>query len=368
MQKHFQYFTMLALVVMLGLFVTSCKKDDEPTSGGADNSDIPADPGGSAPATTLNNVVPAATFAKTSGNESRIRVNMLGILDPTTGSPINFAANSNVFVTEDNVLQGIKVSAASTGSTLLADVVFAVDNSGSMGQEADSVAAKIIDFVNFLAASGLDLRVGAVGYDVSGNISGAINLTTATLLNAYLTRPGNTGTSRTVGFSGADSARLSTAASTFANGLSDENGIAAVWFADSLFSWRNSAQRVYVNFTDEPTQPNNIAYWSTQQLCLRWLPTKGTIHTVYSADTSGSWLDLVRERPWALSTCTGGTIKFIPSNAAGLDLRTLPVTGALASSRLIEFVSSNPSAPHTVVITVKTSTADGKTTFNSITY
>jgi len=367
MQKHFQYFTMLALVVMLGLFVTSCKKDDEPTSGGADNSDIPADPGGSAPATTINNVVPAAAFAKTSGNESRIRINMLGIIDPTTNSPINLVANSNVFVTEDNVLQGIKVSAASTGSTLLADVVFTVDNSGSMGQEADSVAAKIIDFVNFLAASGLDLRVGAVGYD--GNVTGAINLTTGTLLNSYLTRPGFTGTSRTEGFRGADSARLQTAAGTFANGIFGENGIVGVWFADSLFNWRSSAQRVYVNFTDEPTQPSNIVYWSTQGLCARWLPVKGTIHTVFSEDsTAYSWTNLSRERPWALSSCTGGTVKFIPNTAAGLNLRDLPVTGALANSRLIEFVSANPSAAHTVVITVKTSTADGKTTFNSITY
>lgn len=235
-----------------------------------------------------------------------------------------------------------------------------------MGQESDSIAVRIIDFVNFLASSGLDLQVGAVGYN--GRVSGAINLTTAAALSAYLNRPGFISTSRTVGFSGPDSARLQTAAASHATGIGGENGIVGVTFADSLFSWRSSAQRVYVNFTDEPTQPSNLAFWSTEGLCARWQPGKGTIHTVFSADTTQSWSRLLRERPWDLSACTGGTVKFVPATAAGLDLRTLPVTGALASSRLVEFVSASASGQHTVVITVKTSTADGKTTFSNISY
>lgn len=358
--------TPLIGLCLMGALLTSCKKDEGPSNTGNINSDIPPDPGGSAPATTINNVVPSASFARTPGNESRIRINLLGLTDPTTGQPITFTANQTLFVTEDGTLKGIKISTIGGTSTLAADVVFTVDNSGSMGEEADSIASKIIEFVNFLQSSGLDLRVGVVGYN--GRVTGAVNLTTASLLNAYLTRTGFTGTSRTVGYGGADSARLQTAAGTFASGVFGENGIVGVWFADSLFSWRGGAQRVYVNFTDEPTQPNNIVYWSTEGLCARWLPTKGTIHTVYSADTSRTWTRLQTERPWDLSTCTGGTSKFIPTNAAGLDLRNLPVTGALASSRLVEFLSGNPNAPHTVIITVKTTTADGQTTFSNITY
>ena len=353
-------------VMVLALGLAGCSKDEEPTNPADNNSDIPADPGGTAPATTLNNVTPSATFGKTAGNERRIRVNLLGVLDPATGQPISFTANQNLFVSEDNVLKGMRVSAAGTSGSLLADVVFTVDNSGSMGQEADSVAVKIIAFVDFLQSRGLDLRVGVVGYN--GEVSGAVNLTTAPVLSAYLTRTGRTGTNRTVGFSGADSARFQTIANNFANGVGGENGIVGIWFADSLFAWRGTAQRVYVNFTDEPTQPSNLVYWSTEGLCARWSPVKGTIHTVYSADTTGTWTRLTRERPWALSQCAGGTSKFIPSNAAGLDLTTLPVTGALAASSLVEFLTSDPNRAHNLVITVKTATADGKTTFNNITY
>lgn len=365
--KHRSLFFMIgAFALFLVLAVAGCSSDDEPTNPTNDNTDIPADPGGTAPATTINNVSPSATFGKTAGNDRRIRMNLLGILDPATGQPITFAANQNIFVAEDNVLKGMKISPAGTGGSLLADVVFTVDNSGSMGQEADSVAVKIIAFVDFLQSRGLDLRVGVVGYD--GEVTGAVNLTTGPLLSAYLTRAGRTGTSRTMGFSGGDSARFATIANTFASGVGGENGIVGIWFADSLFAWRGTAQRVYVNFTDEPTQPNNLVYWSTEGLCARWTPAKGTIHTVYSADTLRTWTRLTAERPWALSQCAGGTAKFIPTNAAGLDLTTLPVTGALASSSLVEFLSSDPNRSHTLIITVKTATADGRTTFNNVTY
>jgi hypothetical protein len=364
MNNSFRLLATFALIT--GMFLSGCKKDEGTGNPTNPNSDIPADPGGTAPATVLNNIAPSASFAKTAGNESRIRVNLLGIINPTNGQPITMTPNGTLFITEDNVLKGIKVSPAGGTTVLTADVVFTVDNSGSMGEEADSVAAKIIEFVNFLQASGLDLRVGVVGYN--GNVTGATNLTSASNLNAYLTRTGRTGTSRTVGFYGADSARLQTVALTFAGGIFGENGVVGVWFADSLFTWRVGAQRVYVNFTDEPTQPNNQVYWSSEGLCARWTPAKGTIHTVYSADTTRTWTRLVTERPWDLSNCTGGTQKFIPTNAAGLDLRTLPVTGALANSNLVEFLSANPNAQHTLIITVKTATADGKTTFNNISY
>ena len=49
-------------------------------------------------------------------------------------------------------LQGIKVTPASGGSSLAADLVFVVDNSASMGEEADTIANKIVAFTRHLAA------------------------------------------------------------------------------------------------------------------------------------------------------------------------------------------------------------------------
>ncbi len=147
-----------------------------------------------------------------------------------------------------------------------------------------------------------------------------------------------------------------------------------VWFADSLYSWRAGAQRVFINFTDESTQPDGYYNWSTEYMCNEILG-RATIHTVFSNDTttydgeSGyGWQDLIDERPWAFSECTGGTIKFVDEYATGLNLADLPVAGALSNSYLVEYVTAGSNAVHTVVITIKDSGVDGKIEYANITY
>jgi hypothetical protein len=140
-----------------------------------------------------------------------------------------------------------------------------------------------------------------------------------------------------------------------------------------------------VNFTDEAIQPNAIKYWSVDGLRERWAPSKGSIHTVYSLDNNywsgvlpdtlsargnggAPWQDGLLERPWSLSWFTGGTVKIIHSDAHDLDLSMLPVTGALSASSLVEFLTDDPYALHTVLVTVREPGADGKTIFSNIRY
>jgi hypothetical protein len=364
MKKIFTIF-----LAALFLFVIGCKNDENPVNS---TNDIPADPTNvTVPQTTVNNVTPTSTFNKSSGNSSRIQMNMTGLVNPITNQPISFVAQQNLFVTEDGSVKGLKVTKVGTGNVLKADIVFTVDNSGSMGQEADSVAASIINFANFLQSSGLDVKFAVVGYD--GNVNGAINFTNANAISAYLNKDGYSGTYRTIGFSGSDSAALETKAYSFASGVYGENGTVGVLFADSNFSWRAGAQRVFVNFTDESTQPDYNLVWTTQKMC-NLMSGKATIHTVYSgpADTSsglnGQWNNY-NERPWLMSLCSGGTVKFIPQDASGLDLKNLPVAGALSNSYLVEFITSNPNGTHTVEIIIKEgNSADGKRTYKNITY
>lgn len=348
------------LLAFTSLIYFSCDSAENP----ADNSDIPGDPTGvTVPTPTKNNVLPSASFTTTG---SRVKLNLLGLLDPTTNQPIALsydAANpqsSNIFIEEDGVVKGLKVSKVGTGNVLTADIVFVVDNSGSMYEEADSVAKSIIDFANFLQSSGLDAKFAIVGYDYG--VNGGINFTNAQSISTYLNR--YTGTSRTYGFSGADSAALENRAYSFGY-PSGENGVIAAIFADSVYSWRAGAQRVIVNFTDEPTQSNAIM-WNNAMGC-SLLSGKATVHTVFSQDSTYWSYSQYDERPWELSTCTGGTIKFIPTDASGLNLRDLPVAGALANSYLVEYVSARTGVAHVVKITVYTSTADGVQTFN-VTY
>jgi hypothetical protein len=233
-----------------------------------------------------------------------------------------------------------------------------------MSEEADSIAMSIIAFANHLQASGLDVRFAVVGYD--GSVNGGINFSNSVTIENYLKRPNYTGTYRTYGFSGTDSATIDNKAEVFAPDVYGENGVVAVLFADSNFTWRAGAQRVFINFTDESTQPDNNLFWNTAKMC-NLMIGKAAVHTVYSgpADTSsglnGSW-GTYDERPWEMSLCSGGSVKFIPQDATGLDLKTLPVTGALTNSYLVEYRTSG-AGTHTVKITVFTATADGSNTF-----
>jgi len=368
----------LALVTFM-----ACTKDSSGPK--VSNEDIPGDPTDIViPALDYNNLIPSATFARTGGNTSRIRVNLLGIVNPNTQQPMDLVAeygtgDYNFYLEEDGVLQGVKLTKVSTGTVLTADVVFVVDNSGSMYEEADSVANSIIEFANLLSASGLNVKFACVGYQY-GNVNGGINFTTATKLHQYLTdRPYiYEGTDRTIGFAGPDSADIETAAYWYAYpDLSSENGVMAVLFADSLYNWRAGAQRVFINFTDESTQPNGYVHWSTEYMCEQILG-RATVHTVFSSDTltyhgegnSGSyeWTDLWDERPWAMSLCTGGTVKFVDSYATGLNLADLPVAGALSNSYLVEFITAGSNAVHTVVITIKDTGVDGKIEYANIQY
>lgn len=374
MQKILLPRILLSLLLIFSLSFAAC--DDDNGGSSEPNDDIPSDPGGTAPTVVISNIsVPNIGFTKTEGNSNRIGINMSGIKDPVTQAYIDLIANQTIFITEDGVLQGIKVTKAGEGTlstkatSLAADVVFTVDISGSMGSEADSIAFGIIDFVDYLTNSGLSLRVGIVGY--YGYVAGALNLTDAASLESFLTRPGVSGTSRPVGFAGPDSAALVTAAQGHATTVStyDENGIVGITFADSLFSWRSGAQRVYVNFTDEGTQPSGDVWFSSQGLCARWAG-RGTIHTVWSGgDTNQTWTPLSWENPYDLSACTGGTFDSIASDAAGIDLTNLPVTGALSESVLVEYITSAPNDTHTVKITIKNgSTSDGEKIFEKVLY
>lgn len=358
---------LLIIFMATALIFVGCDKDDD--GDGDTNTNIPADPVNVTPPTpTKNNVQPTASF---SAQGERVQVNLQGLVDPTTQQPITLyynsenPASSNIFVQQNGVTKGLLVTKVGSGTTLKADVVFTVDNSGSMGEEADNVANSIGAFATALANSGLDVQFGCVGYDSYAN--GAINLTTAANLSAHLNRSGYTGTSRTYGFSGSDASTLETNASNFGY-AGGENGVLATLFAYQHFAWRSGASKVFINFTDEPTQPYySDLNFNTAQLC-NTIGGVATVHTVFSEDTSyysGYWSQTY-ERPWEMSQCTGGTVKFIADDASDLVLSDLPVVGALSNSYLVEYMKGSSTVQSWLVtITVYTSTADGLTTYNA---
>lgn len=368
----------------------SCDNDDDDTPSDVD---IPSDEMQALnPAPTITN--PTAKIPNPSyevvqqGGQPIVQLTLTGIQIPGTANylPLQGTAAGNaqnIWVTVNGVGKGIAVeSNAGDGSkaprraskAMAADLVFLVDNSGSMGEEADTVASQIVSWAQYLSTQGIDLRFGCVGYEY-GDISGAINITTVEDLDSYLNDRASIysywgvadGLERTMGFAGTDSAQLATAAKNRDSNkgtvylAGEESGVLALRFADENFTFRAGANRIYVDFTDEPNQPGNKPAWSVEYLSpdsAYWDASKGTVHTVFSEDTTYYryyWYPLYDERPWVMSEYTGGTIIFTDADFENVTLKALPVTGALTNYSIISFRATGLTGEVEVTITVKDS-------------
>lgn len=296
-----------------------------------------------------------------------VQVDMTGIFDINTDSYLKLAGTrsqaQNIWITVDDEAKGIDVYNVEDDKSkvLLVDVVFLVDNSGSMSEEANQVARSIIDWSTKLSEDNLDIRVGCVGYGDSYHaIDGALNMTTTEELYDYLNRA--SGIYRTQGYGGEDASTLRDLAENsgkYENGSYNECGMVALRFAHDNFNFRMGANRVYINFTDEPNQPYGLEAWSVEYLnpeFANWKSSFGTIHTVFSASRFSYNNYLYSEQPWLMSEYTGGTYIFVSNYATDWDLTSLPVTGAMQHSSLIRFTnldSLKDGKAHQVRITVQ---------------
>lgn len=384
-----------SLALVAGMVLGACCSTDDVDDFVNDNNVVPEPPAkvsvvpsdASAPKSPVINTgdvtaeVPNPTVTTDKyKDEDVMRIHMSGIQIPGTsewlrlygapGTAIdgNSTAMQNVWVDLDGNPKGIIVvnNADNNDGSLVAqaDIVFLVDNSGSMSEEANAIAEGLIDWSKKLAQSGLDIKLGCVGYD--GRITGGLNMTNVESFHSFLTRSNTSGTSRTMGWVEADKGTLSTKAANYHTSYSmDECGTAALRFADENFSFRPMASRVYVNFTDEPNYPNNKENFSVSWVenQTNWPAAKGVIHTVYSDTYYRNFTErpLIEEYPWRMSDATGGTKIFTESSFSNVTLESLPVTGALQNTYTIYFTNIDAlkdGKEHMLTITVKS--ADGK--------
>ena len=153
MKKEF----IIGMMVLTASFVfVSCSKDDEvnETALGI-NDDQASEP----PVVTINTVnIPnmSAPYIEEGSNGNVGNISFTGIKG-TDGQYINLVgtdggANQNIWLTIDNIQKAIKIVNAGRGNSMpAADVVFLIDDSGSMGEEADSVAKQVVAWSKVLA-------------------------------------------------------------------------------------------------------------------------------------------------------------------------------------------------------------------------
>lgn len=366
--------SMAALAVAAAFTLTSCLSDGDDTIVLEDGNTtgIPGDDQ-AGPNPTIDNqttTIPnITTTLEGDGSTAIARIDMTGVQEGGGYDWLRLAGTGqggqNVWVEVDGKPKGIAVvnNADNEGSQTMPkiDLVFCVDNSGSMSEEADAIARDIVNWANLLQNSSLDIRFGCVGYSMWGEISGAINMTDANTLSDYLNR--TTGTSRTVGFAGADADGLEAAANSLGS-TGDECGGQAIAYANDNMDFRTGANRIYVNFTDEPNYPDRNDRWSTEffKSQTNWSAAQGTVHTVFSGSKSISHNVGTSEQPWRISEYTGGTVLYADADFSNVTLASLPVTGAMQNSYIIRFTNIGEfldGQPHLVKITILS--PDGKT-------
>lgn len=338
-----KYFLSAIVVATFAIgFTASDEVYEDETGQKVDTTGIPSDdlaqpnPEVITPTTTIPNIQTSVT------NEDGtivMRIDMTGVKNSTDLDWLKLygtgLSNQNVWVEIDGKPKGIDVInlGEQTERTVMTDIVFTVDNSGSMGEEANKIANDIIAWAQLLANSNIDARFGVVGYE--GPITGALNMTTVDELSAYLNY--SYGTYRTYHFGGPDAADLQDKAPNYHVGGWAECGACAIEYANEYFNFRTGANRIYINFTDEPNQPYGKEKYSVKffESQTNWAPAQGTVHTIYSDSKFdyNNWN--YDEQPWLISEYTGGTTQFIRWDASDLDLTKILVTQAMQNSYII---------------------------------
>ena len=276
--------------------------------------------------------------------------------------------DQNIWVEIDDTPVSFKVIEADDNRIQAkADVVFLVDNSGSMSEEADYVAQEINNWSKELNKY-MDVQFGLVASE-GKYVNGASDIADVSQLSNLLNR-GVTGTSRTMTFYGSNSSTLSSAAgnSKYRNNDWYESGGMLLRFADEQFHFRSGANRTYVGFTDEPNQPGGQTSFSVETFNpassqYNWSAARGTVHYIFS-DNSGSydkmWYPAVSsklynlENPMLFAKYTGGTYSVCRNDFRDFDWKTVAVTGAIEHSFILGIRNTTKlsSGSHKVTITI----------------
>ncbi len=358
----------MAAVIAYGAALTSCLEDDvntilidpeDPAQGGGSHS---GGSGGGNPGTGK----PGKPVSYD------LRFIMTGLKNPTDGDWLRLhgtgsdARNAWVEIDgQDAQVEFINPDSPDAGR-FKADIALLVDNSESMEEENDAIAAGIAEWTQMIEAGGVDARYAVVGHSENGTINGATDFSTAENLEMFFNY--KSGAARTSHFGGAGSDRLETVAGRYPR-LNTECCMLAFRFGNNELTFRDDAERVYINFTDEPNQPYGNKEYSVDWLTDNWHAGMGEVHTVYSAPEPGlgEYTILYNEPARCLSDRTGGTVTYTNETFSDITLAGLGFSEALIHSYIARLKNVAPymdNEGHTVRIRVRNS--DGQEQVKSI--
>lgn len=352
----FNRFLIPALIILNLLL--SCSKDSTKPEEENLNPDIPGDSYKPVPPPATGPLRPSlAVEPGPSNNPARIKLTVGGLLGPG-GAPIAYNTD-NLTIVEDGVVKGFKLTLGQAAG-LKADIVFVIDNTGSMGGAIAGVRASVLNFLNAIRNSGQDIQVGLVAFN--DNIPPAANTgvdPADTRAHAAVYSFHNL----TAAYEQASAIyqQIATLPAT-GGGDTPELCFGGLDYARRTFSWRIGAQRIYIVITDATSWGKNYPIPNTKGIDADYftdislsdsLRSEGSVVHCFCPDNKSSLLaSEYNVRP--LATLTGGTWTLFSNT---LDLTSLPIIGVTTASGLVEFVKNGPAGTtkeRTVRVVVET--------------
>jgi hypothetical protein len=229
------------------------------------------------------------------------------------GIPIGDLTAANFSATEDGRPQTDMFHVTPPqggGGVRMADIVFLIDTSGSMGTEIAAVRNNVTAFANALAASEIDYRLGLVRF---GNGSGA--------------NPGIVGSGLTDNVT-----TFKSWVSTLNASGGTEPGFAAIRLAIQNYNFRPGAQKVFILITDEDSDDRNLA--ATVSLILA---NDVTVHTAVDSSFGTTYADYIG--PNSVRGVSGGLTFSVTAPLGGI-LDT--IGGHVANTYIVRYRTDNP--------------------------
>ncbi len=190
----------------------------------------------------------------------------------TTGQKIFNLTPENVFLYENNNrISKFSMNKDTTGGASMADIVFVLDVTGSMGNEINKVKNNIIEFTDSLEANGIDYRLGLVCFlDIIESVYDFNNDPQVFKNNVTL---------------------------QYAHGGDDraENSLDALYRA-AQFPFRESAKRMFIWITDADFhEKDGVTSRSRQEVINELLLKDIVVHSIGAAQFQTNWYNPIIE-------------------------------------------------------------------------
>ncbi len=208
----------------------------------------------------------------------------IDVSDGVAGIDNLTVANFKAYEDGARQLDYFDVTPAGTGGgTRILDMIFLIDDSGSMWEEQQAVINNINNFVDQLVIKNIDFRLGLVRF--GHGLSGEVQL----MNNGNFT---------------ADVEYFKQMLNSFAVSGGYEHGLQAVYDAATKFSFRPASQRHFLLITDEDSNGDNLA--PSISVC----QSNGiTVHTAVDCGYGTSQTDYCG--PNSIRGATGGILKSV---------------------------------------------------------